>query len=100
MCVIAYYFSIALISHLRVNKIVGTDTLFWFMQDGAPPHFALAVREYLNANYEGRWIGRDGPVPWPPRSPDLNMLDFFLWRYLKSLVYAEPVNNLEHLLHR
>ena len=28
--------------------------------------------------------GRD----WPPRSPDLNPLDFFLWGYLKSKVYS------------
>ncbi|KAJ4442006.1 hypothetical protein ANN_11870 [Periplaneta americana] len=25
-----------------------------------------------------RWIGYQGPVPWPARSPDLNPLDFFL----------------------
>ncbi|GBM88486.1 hypothetical protein AVEN_269361-1 [Araneus ventricosus] len=24
-----------------------------------------------------RWIGRGGPVLWPPRSPDLTPLDFF-----------------------
>ena len=24
---------------------------------------------------------------WPPRSPDLNPCDFFLWGYLKSVVY-------------
>ena len=30
-----------------------------------------------------RWIfkkiGREGPTPWPPRSPDITPLDFFLW---------------------
>lgn len=31
------------------------------------------------------WIGRGGPVLWPPRSPDLTHLDFFLWGYLKNL---------------
>jgi len=72
----------------------------WFMHDGAPPHFSLAVREYLNQMYQERWIGRGGPVAWPPRSPDLNPLDFFIWGYLKSLVYAEPINNLEQLENR
>ena len=24
---------------------------------------------------------------WPPRSPDLNPCDYFLWGYLKSVVY-------------
>ncbi|GBL73687.1 hypothetical protein AVEN_230681-1 [Araneus ventricosus] len=42
--------------------------------------------------YPGRWIGRGGPVLWPPRSPDLTSLDFFLWGHLKELVYRD-----EHL---
>ena len=25
-----------------------------FMQDGAPPHFAIVVREWLNAQFPGR----------------------------------------------
>ncbi|GBN71402.1 hypothetical protein AVEN_149399-1 [Araneus ventricosus] len=27
-------------------------------------------------------------VEWPPRSPDLNPLDSFLWGYIKQRVYA------------
>lgn len=72
----------------------------FFMHDGAPPHFALNVREHLNRMYPGRWIGRGGPVYWPPRSPDLNPLDYFLWGYLKALVYATPVDTLEELQQR
>ncbi|KAJ4449729.1 hypothetical protein ANN_01133 [Periplaneta americana] len=30
---------------------------------------------------------------WPPRSPDLNSLHFFLWGHLKSLVYSTSVGN-------
>ena len=30
-----------------------------FMQDGAPPHFAIVVLELLNAHFPGRWMGRD-----------------------------------------
>ena len=29
----------------------------------------------------------------PPRSPDLNPLDYFLWGHLKSLVYTTLVEN-------
>ena len=29
-------------------------------------------------NFPGRWIGREGTPPWPPRSPDLTPLDFFM----------------------
>lgn len=72
----------------------------WFQHDGAPPHYSIAVREHLHEAFPLRWIGRGGPVSWPARSPDLNPLDFFLWGYLKSLVYAIPVNSLEQLQQR
>lgn len=72
----------------------------WFMHDGAPPHFARAVREHLNLLFQNRWIGRGGPIAWPPRSPDFNPLDFFLWGHLKTLVYSTPVDTRENLLER
>lgn len=68
-----------------------------FQQDGAPPHYALPVREWLNARYSGKWIGRRGSIEWPARSPDLTPLDFFLWGYLKTQVYQSPVNDLHEL---
>ena len=74
--------------------------LMWLQHDGAPAHFSLAVRDYLNEQFGDRWIGREGPVTWPPRSPDLTPLDFFLWGYMKSLVYETPVESEEDLLAR
>jgi hypothetical protein len=50
----------------------------WLQHDGAPPHFDKAVTEFLNEDYEGRWIGRGGTVAWSSQSPDLNLLHFFL----------------------
>jgi hypothetical protein len=70
------------------------------MHDGAPAHFSLCARSHLNACYRGHWIGRGGPIAWPPRSPDLNPLDFFLWGYLKSLVYSTAVNDAATLRER
>ena len=49
-----------------------------FQQEGAPSHWGLEGRQFLNETFPDRWIGRDGPIPWPPRSPDLTQLDFFL----------------------
>lgn len=71
-----------------------------FQQDGAPPHYAVYVRQFLDEHFPGRWIGRRGPVEWPPRSPDLNPLDFFLWGHLKSRVYATKPETLEVLRQR
>jgi len=60
----------------------------WFQQDGAPAHNALIVREYLSDRFPRRWIGTHSTVPWPPRSPDITPLDFFLWGYIKNYVYG------------
>lgn len=72
----------------------------YFMHDGAPAHFSRIVRNYLTERFENRWIGRGGPVAWPPRSPDLTPLDFFVWGYLKDLVYATEVNTEDELWQR
>lgn len=72
----------------------------WLQHDGAPAHFARPVREFLDNCFPGRWIGRRGPTEWPPRSPDLTPLDFFLWGYLKSKVYVVRPQNLEELKNR
>ena len=48
----------------------------YFQHDGAPPHYTRHVREYLNESFPNRWLGRRGPVAWPPRSPDLTPLDY------------------------
>lgn len=69
--------------------------IIW-QQDGAPPHNARQVREYLDATY-ATWIGTHGPIAWPPRSPDLNPLDFFLWGTLKQKIYGDGSNTLESL---
>ena len=51
----------------------------FFQHDGAPPHYIRHVRDYLNQSFSNRWLGRGGPVAWPPRSPDLMPLDYYLW---------------------
>ncbi|KMQ82400.1 hypothetical protein RF55_23126, partial [Lasius niger] len=57
---------------------------FWFQLDGCPAHYGRGPRQWLNVHFPGKWIGRAGPVAWPPRSPDLTPLDFFVWGTLKQ----------------
>lgn len=71
-----------------------------FQQDGAPPHWGVIVRDFLDENFPDRWCGRGGPIPWPPRSPDLTPLDFFLWGFVKNIVYQTPVPSLDELKRR
>lgn len=62
----------------------------WLQQDGAPAHYSTNVRRYLNENLAGRWIGRGGPIAWPPRSPDLSINDFWLWGDVRDRLYRKP----------
>lgn len=71
-----------------------------FQHDGAPAHFGLNCRTYLNAQFPNGWIGRGGPISWPARSPDMTPLDFCIWGHIKSLLYATPVNTEEELVAR
>lgn len=70
---------------------------FYFQQDGAPPHFARDVRDYLNITYGDHWIGRGSPVPWPARSPDLTPCDFYLWGEIKRRVYLHEAQSRDEL---
>lgn len=78
------------------NPAIPNENL-WYQQDGAPPHYAADVRRYLDQVFTNRWIGRRGSIEWPPRSPDLNPLDFFLWGHLKNVVYKTKPHNIEEL---
>ncbi|GFS83346.1 transposase [Trichonephila clavipes] len=69
----------------------------WFQQDGATCHAARATIDLLKGSFGDRLISRFGPVNWPPRSCDLTPLDYFLWGYVKSLVYADKPQTLDHL---
>ncbi|GFX45293.1 DUF4817 domain-containing protein [Trichonephila clavipes] len=69
----------------------------WFQQDGATCHTARAKIYLLKDTFGDRLISRFGPVNWPPRSCDLTPLDYFLWGYVKSLVYADKSQTLDHL---
>ena len=35
-----------------------------------------------------------------PRSPDVTPLDFFLWGYVKTIVYKSTVRDIRELRHR
>jgi hypothetical protein len=60
-------------------------------RNGSPPNFHTNVREFLNGHFPDLWVGRDGSIAWPPRSPDLTPLDFFLWRCVKGKVCHPPL---------
>jgi hypothetical protein len=76
---------------------VSGDERFYLQQDGAPPHYHRHVRAYLDDTLPGRWIGRRGAIEYPPRSPGLTPLDFYLWGTLKDEVYRQKPATLNAL---
>ncbi|GFT40711.1 hypothetical protein TNCV_4042091 [Trichonephila clavipes] len=79
------------------SKLVIAENRRGFQQDGATCHTARATIYLLKDTFGDRLISRFGPVNWPPRSCDLTPLDYFLWGYVKSLVYADKPQTLDHL---
>ncbi|GBL95165.1 hypothetical protein AVEN_110553-1 [Araneus ventricosus] len=69
-----------------------------FMQDGAPLHITTPLKQLLNLHFgNDRIIRHHFQIAWPPRSPDLNPYDFWLWGYLNDVVYEGPIANLAEL---
>ncbi|GFT75414.1 putative transposable element [Trichonephila clavipes] len=88
----------AMITNFFIPELNNHDVQeLWFQQDGATCHTARATIHLLKDTFGDRLISRFGPVNWPPRSCDLTQLDYFLWGYVKSLVYAYKPQTLDHL---
>ena len=47
-----------------------------------------------------RWVERNGPIHWPARSPDLTVLDFYVWGRMKDIVYTKEIVNIGELRDR
>jgi len=85
---------------LLANVDLQTRQRMWFQQDGAPAHRSRIVQRFLHRRYPRRWIGISSHVEWCPRSSDLTSLDFFLWGFLKNMVYADAPTTRENMMQR
>ncbi|GFW58681.1 transposable element Tc3 transposase [Trichonephila clavipes] len=88
----------AMITNFFIPELNNHDVQeLWFQQDDATCHTARATIDLLKDTFGDRLISRFGPVNWTPRSCDLTLLDYFLWGYVQSLVYADKPQTLDHL---
>ncbi|GFV98619.1 transposable element Tc3 transposase [Trichonephila clavipes] len=88
----------AMITNFFIPELNNHDVQeLWFQQDGATCYTARATIDLLKDTFGDRLISCFGPVNWPPRSCDLRPLDYFLWGSVKSLVYADKPQTLDHL---
>ncbi|GFV51280.1 putative transposable element [Trichonephila clavipes] len=88
----------AMITNFLIPELNNHDVQeMWFQQDGATCHTVRATIDLLKDTLGDRLISSFGLVNWPPRSCDLTPLDYFLLGYVKSLVYADKPQTLDHL---
>jgi hypothetical protein len=64
------------------------------------PYFHRDVSRYLDTVYANKCTVRDSINLWPPRTPDITPLDYFLLGMVKERVYQTPINSREDLEHR
>ena len=69
----------------------------WFQQDGATAHTARVSMNVLRAAFPEWLISLRGNLNWPAHLPDLAPCDYFLWGYLRFLVYNDHPHTLEQL---
>ena len=70
---VRYIREVLLVTLKYGNDILGT---YWtFQQDGAMPHVYHPTQQWCKDNFPS-FIDKDH---WPPKSPDLNLLDYPIW---------------------
>ena len=67
---------------------------YYFQQGGATPQTVNLVQDWCVSKFGANFINKQ---QWPPRSPDFNPCDYFLWGYLKSKVYKPLPKTLDDL---
>ncbi|GFV58455.1 putative DD41D transposase [Trichonephila clavipes] len=88
----------AMITNFFIPELNNHDVQeLWLQQDGATSHTARATIDLLKYTFGDRLISRFRPVNWTTRSCDLIPLDYFLWVYVTSLLYADKPQTLDHL---
>lgn len=84
----------------ELQNFAGFNQNTWFQQDGATAHTANLSMQVVQRMFPEKVISKNGDINWPPRSPDLTVMDFFLWGFLKAKVYTEIPANLNQLKQR
>ena len=75
-----------------IESVTG-DSPYVFQQDSAPAHTARRTQEWCQGNLRMVWT-KDF---WPPNSPDLNPMDYYLWSVVEGKVNEHPVPSRDAL---
>lgn len=71
----------------------------WFQQDSCPTHNLGPASEFLQNAFPRQVIGTHTTLSLPTQSPDLSLLNYFLWGHVKSVTYhcATPFLKVDDL---
>ena len=83
--------------NIDYQNFPGYNQRTWLQQDGATSHMSNTSLPRVREISPGNLISSRDDINWPPHSPDLTPMDFFLWGYLISKVYANKSTSLSHL---
>ena len=61
----------------------------YLMQDDAAPYTVISSKYVLSDIFQDRLIGKVFSIIWPPYSPDLTPIDFWLWPKLKAIIFSK-----------
>jgi hypothetical protein len=81
----------------EINRRGIKHQTMWFQQDGATAHTARASMAVVREIFPGHVIPQCGDLPWPARSPDLSVCNYFLWGYLKAKVFINRAHTFHEL---
>ena len=61
-----------------------------------PPlsNWSRHVRDCLDEHFPRCWIGGGSPIAWPAHSPDIILYDFFVWGFIKDIIYKTKVRSI------
>lgn len=62
-----------------------------FQQDSAPSHKAMTTQDWMAENLHDHIT----PNMWPPSSPDLNLLDYYVWGVVERETNKHPHNTID-----
>jgi hypothetical protein len=74
------------------NKVLGSE--WTFQQDGAKPHTHAKTQQWCSGNFSS-FIDKER---WPPNSPDLNPLDYCVWKELAQTIKWDCVTSKKTLI--
>ena len=91
-----YYHEVLLSQQLLLAIWQVSGDFFMFQQDSASAHRARETIKLL----QWETPAFISPDLWPPNSPDLNPIDYKIWRVMRDRVYQKKVKDVNELRER